>query len=399
MSKIILPLAILGFQLFLAACFTPQINANDGLRLKSVFSTNQFSTATASVRTNLTIAVDSPFTISDGQFQILLAATAPDSRATDGIADYSTYDLEGLNLRCPSDVPGFTFGPPQIINAEQAQAVYNGQNYHLLICPYTGNGNNGDFGFGNNNTFQIENLINPQNDPLLDPNPDLFAPIWVRQIDSAGQIIYQQKEGAISTRTVTVTATILPQLTILLEGTPLGENICGRPNDASSSATLVNFGLINNTDFTNASQKLTVTSNISDYVVTNQEDDQMVLRDNNLNPVTTCPLNGQTDDRCLPSSTVFSMSPTNTQPWTSPAQGRGLGLTLENAQGGDSLFDYTQGYRHFADQQNGENPAAIVKQNLLNSSINYFCYRLVATDTNLTGIYQNLITYTVTATF
>jgi hypothetical protein len=93
------------------------------------------------------------------------------------------------------------------------------------------------------------------------------------------------------------------------------------------------------------------------------------------------------------------MSPTNSTPWTSPAQGNGLAYTLENITGSDALFSYTSGYRHLPDAEAGAAPLAILRTNDSNETTNFVCYRLNSRASNLSGTYTNEVTYTATASF
>lgn len=372
--------------------------SSDVMQLRLTQDNYTYSTEASNEASTITLSVFSPYTVPDGRFEILLYAVNNTAAASDGQADYGAFDLAYASLRCPTANSNFNFGNGTIATAQIVNTTAGDGYYHLLACPYTGPGVAGDFGWTNQNSFQVQQVINPKDDPAHNPSRLVFAPIWVRQIRSDGTIVYHQSESIGMSRSVTLTAIVVNQLSVKLEGVPQDATACGQLTDRASTGTLVDFGLVNNEHFVNAAQKLTVISNLNNYVVTASQNDQLGL-ENGAGVAATCPGNGSAYDNCIDDASVANMSATVSQPWTNIAQGRGLAFTMENITGADATFDYTQGYRHFADRQNGATPVVIARQNTRANDSNYLCYRLVAKDRNLNGYYSNSITYTVTATF
>ncbi len=372
--------------------------ANPGLQLQVVSDNNTYSTAQENQLANFRLAVSSPYLIPNGRFEILFAAISNEASSSDGLADYGSFDFNQAIFSCPDSSSEFNFFAPVITTADEANAIYGQDYYHLLTCTYTGTGNQADFGFTNQNYFYLQNVINPKNDPENNPHDYLFAPIWVRQIADNGTIIYHQKETVSMSRAVTMSATVTDQLTASLSGVSANQLVCEQINQQTTTGNLANFGRVNNKGFVDIAQKLTVISNSVGYVITAFQNDQLSLEDEQ-EVTSSCPENGLDYDNCIPSATVTNMSSSQSQLWPEINSGRGLAFTLENLAGDQAIFDYHDGYRHFADQQNGDAAVTIIHQNEHGINSHYLCYRLVATDTNLPGFYHNYLTYTITATF
>lgn len=375
-----------------------QAKAVTGLQLQVISDNHSYSTDQENQLANFRIALASPYLIPNGRFEILFAAIGNEASSSDNIADYGSFDFGQATFTCPDSSSEFNFFSPVITTADQANAVYGQDHYHLLTCAYAGTGNQADFGFNNQNYFYINQVINPKNDTAQNPHDYLFAPIWVRQIADNGTIIYHQKETVSMSRAVQMRATVTDQLTASLTGVSAEQTTCGRANQQTTTGDHADFGRVNNKSFADIAQKLTVISNSVSYVVTAFQNDQLSLEDEQ-GLTSICPENGLDYDNCIPSATVLDMSSTQAQLWTDLNTGRGLAFTTEHIAGDQAAFTYHDGYRHFADQQNGDTVPSIIHQEEHGLNSHYLCYRLVATDTNLPGFYHNYLTYTITATF
>lgn len=384
---------------FLWQSITPS-QAQEGMKLRLISSNNNYSTTDAIVHSDLSIGLQSAQTIPNGQFQILLAATSSAGLGDNGQPDYAAYDIADLAVNCPNDVEGFTFANPQIANADISDLQIGNETFHLISCAYTGSGQSGnaDFGYSNNNYFQLNNLINPLNNTNQDASQIIFTPVWIRQVDANGEIVYNQADAVGMSRTVQMSAKVSPHISFTIEGVPESTTACEITLSDTSTASGVNFAFVTEKGFSDAAQKLTVVSNNVDFVVTARENDQMGL-ENEQGEAAICPGDALTYDNCLPSATVLDMTAMQEQPWLSPEDGQGLAYTMENLIGNDNAFSYEQGFRHFADEENGENPVVIMSNVAQSTSVDFICYRLVAKKTNLNGFYHNYITYTLTATF
>ncbi len=387
------------FLISLAFLFTSsRFVAANGLQSRLISSNTVHSTAEQNQVTNFQIALRSPYSAPNGKFEFLFFAASNEASASDGQADYGAFDFAHATVRCPTANDTFNFSTGTITPASIANVTYNNDYYHLVTCDYTGNGNQGDFGFTNNNLFEINNVINPKNDPAHNPREFLFAPIWIRQISQSGDIIYHQAENVTLSQNVQISATVVDQITIILSGVEAEATACGQTTTRSTTGSLADFGVINDTDFVDLAQKLTVLTNQDNYVVTVIQSDQLGL-ENAAGEAATCLDDGTLYDNCINDAAVTDMDAYTAQPWIDPTQGHGFAFTMENITGNDALFSYQNGYRHFADQENLESPVLIISQANRQTDSNYLCYRLIANDRNLTGYYHNNLTYTVTTTF
>ena len=371
--------------------------AEHGLQTRITSDNYTYSSSSVPERANLRLSLQTNDPAPNASIQVLIYAVAPTATASDGIADINAFDLSGVSVECPRDIPGiFEFSEPVIESAQVANYSLNDREYfHRITCPYTGTGTPGyaDFGYTNDNYLVIKNLINPQNDPNEPLSQLIYAPIWASFTYNAPQAMMTLT----SARSVKMLATVMPQLTLELLGVPQGGQYCGVGNDNETSGELANFGRTDNTRFANVVQELVITTNmIHGYVLTAQIDDQMRLEGQDI----TCEGDGKSNDGCIPQAQVSGMSKNTTAAWHNIDQGRGLAFSLQNTVGGDNDFVYTDGYRHFADRQAGDSPEKIISNGGdVHYSRNYVCYRMVPTDSNYDGTYRNHIYYTLTVKF
>ena len=382
--------------IFFVLCIKPV--AAVGLQSRIVSTNVTYSTENSRELTDLRVSLKADMTAPDSAIQILLYAVSNTATASDKLADINAYDIGEIGVECPDSIPGiFDFGEPIIETAPEANYQLNGREYyHRITCPYTGTGDvtQADFGYNNDNYLTIKNLINPRFDPSLPESQLIYAPIWARftSFDRYVQLTVA------SARNVEMWAVIMPQISFELQGLPAGGRYCGVTNEKTTSGTLADFGTVTNLRFFNVAQRLIVSTNMMHgYVVTAISDDQMRLVDQT--PAVVCAGNGSGNDACVPSARVGGMTSAQAKQWSNIDAGRGYGYTLENVIGNDTVFDYTDGYRYFADAQNGEEPVAILRSNEGRYSDNNICYRIVATDDNIHGTYQNHLTYTITVKF
>jgi hypothetical protein len=390
--------------------FVSLAQAEEVLRSRIIRDNYTYSTPELVQLTNLQIGWQSNVTVPNGKIQILLYASNSAGLAltNDGISDPNAFDWGGpsneATASCPQNITGeFEFAPAQIEPADLAQFEYEDHYYHVITCAYTGAGSaNLNFGYsGGNNFLTINNLLNPRLDSTAQNGTLIYTPIWVRQLDALGNLVNESLQTVTSSRSVQMLAQISPLITLTLDGVNSGATACGHSNSHSTTGTLANFGIINELNFTDIAQKITITTNVTNgYVLTAVADDQM--RKNPSSKV--CGSGGVGDSLCIPDAQVTSMSPITTQSWTG-ANEFGLGYTLEHLFGddpqtnGDAVFVFTDGYRHFADTQESETPVPILRTLTGRESQNHVCYRIKATPTNQYGVYNNEIIYTLTANF
>lgn len=365
-----------------------------GLETKIYSDNHSYSTVDENQVSTLRIAMKPSASAPDSAIEIYLYAIAPDDTATDGRADYNAFDIANITVECPASIPGvFEFGPPQITPAAQAYLELSDGYYHRIVCPYTGTGDvdRADFGYSNTNYLTIRGLINPRNNPALDETQLIYSPIWVHFSSAVAQMTLT------SGRQVEMLASVSPQISLVLEGVATDEAHCGTTNAHPTTGAKASFGAVSNNAFIDIVQKLTASTNmVNGYVLTAIQDDQMRRTDA---PNTICLGDGVGNAACVPDSQAPGISPLDAVDWGDPNSHRGLGFTLENDFGYDTIFDYTDGYRTFADQQNEDEPVPILQSNNGHLGIDYVCYRVVADEENQPGYYVNNITYTLTAKF
>jgi hypothetical protein len=395
---------------FLAVIFSSSsIQAEDILKSRIVRDNYTYSTSSLPQLTNFNIGWNSSVTVPNGKIQVLFYAfnNAGLSFTNDGSSDANAFDWGGLGNEatalCPNDVPGeFEFAPAQSESAAVASFEYDGNYYHVVTCAYTGAGSADiDFGYnGNNNFLTVNGVINPRFDAGVSNGDLVYTPVLVRQLNSDGDLVNDSLQTLTSSRNVQMLAQISPILTLELDGINAGVTACGNTNQRSTAGNLANFGVVDELNFTDIVQKLSVTTNARNgYVLTAIANDQMKKNGNPL-----CGSGGVGDSLCIPNAQVAGMTTTVAQAWSGTNE-YGLGYTLENlisddpSTNGDAVFAFTTGYRHFADTQEGESPVPILQTTTGKESENYVCYRLKSTPTNQPGIYTNEITYTLTANF
>ncbi len=388
------PKALLLAGAIAISCLLPVRLAAGGLDTRIYSSNHAYSTPDKKQTSTLRIAMKPSASVPDSAIEVYLFAASQDETSHDGIPDYNAFDIDGITLECPRSIPGvFEFGSPQILPADESKLVLNEGFYHRLICPYTGTGDvsQADFGFDNDNYLTISGLTNPLGDPKKDPSQLILSPIWVNFSAAVAQLTIT------SGRNVEMLATISPQISLVLEGLPGGETYCGVINEATTSGRKAAFPNVINEKFSNVAQRLTATTNMANgYVLTAIQDDQMRRTDT---PDIICKGDGSTNDGCIPDSQAPGISSSQAVIWEELKTARGLGFTLQNEYGDDTLFDYRDGYRTFADAQNGDEPVAIMKSVNGRLGVNYVCYRVVAAEDNQPGFYANNLTYTLTAKF
>ncbi len=346
--------------------------------------------------------------IDNGSFTFLFPAADGTSQSNDGMPDSGGYDFNNAEIICPTPAAGYTHwsasASASVDNDRQIGNFY----YHAFTCEYSGTSDTSPL------EFTISGLINPA--PKIYPDVlqedrtisalDMYG-IFADQSNEAGAIVKYGNSYAGYGSAVKMTVKVLPQLTFEIDGIGEGENICDMgPTEASTVTTtgfLVPFGSISNAYFTNAAQKIRVTTNAAyGYAVTVTSRDQMGL---NGDP---CPGAGNTLE-CIPG---YGSVDSN-KPWLSITDGKGFGYTLhvvdadsddyQNTPGTPNVtvaFNKDDGWRKFPDRSESEQPVHIINNlKSTNQDVIEVCYRIVSDASNLPGDYETTLTYTITATF
>lgn len=365
----------------------------------------------ATQSSTLTVRLTTISALSGGSFRILVPAAAADGTDHDGYPDEGGFDFGDsatggtlASITCPTIVSYGTF-TPTATSAQAAAVTIDGVNYHSFVCAYSGAGAVGTvFDGTTEDAFVISNLINPapkvggSNHTL--GQADTYSVI-IQQRDSGGTVVDQTvtKVGVVDA--VRVSATIAPQLTFTVAGVAASTSVCGVTTDVTTTALTVPFGELTIASFTDAAQRLTVTTNaVGGYTVTAIENDQLGRGGN------TCTGDGSSSNTCIVDSSVAGISHTTSADWTDATNDPGFGYSLDQVTAGlTTAFDYDESARtfsakQFADMEDGQTVQTIFSRSTVASSdVVDVCYRITPDATNVAGNYENYIVYTASATF
>lgn len=414
----------------------------------AVASRIQAQTAT----NNMDVGFVTEVAVNDGVFRVLIP-TATDSTNlgqasglwNGGVAQENVFvtpvDTSAVTVICPSVTTGFTFGTPAmqigniyydtIANKELTQAeaaATSGQfvRYLGFLCPYTGTGKVGDQFATGSNQIKILGLINPALAPGQTINEAVVVPGKVQLLEngytaattsgSAADYLVSDRDVMISAfaQDVLVTAKVDAQITFEVRGVDANETVCAdKTTTVASTPVNVNYGAPTVVTFVDAAQRLYVNSSANDgYVVT-------VLQDNNMNRqgAASCTNDGlvsatEINRDCIPNfGWASALAPTAGAAWTDPTS-TGLGYTAalktDASKGtGDapavssSIFGGSGGqYTRFATAGTAAAPVTIASSGKATDGDIYdVCYRLSLDAQNNAGVYDNEVTYTITASF
>ena len=365
-------------------------------------------------------------TVASGSLQFLFPATAEAALSNDGIPDSAGFDFGGATeaaIECPTGTTA-RYIPA---NSGATAITLAGAYYHAFYCDYNSALSS------STQTVTISGLINPA-PALIDAETiinrnlgsmDVYS-IKANQLDGNNAFVKSFGIQAGYGTAVKMTVRVMPQLTYKLEGiTDTSNEACpGVTPTVTTDAFNVNFGSISNTNFTDAAQKMTITTNAAHgYVITAIANDQMGVEGN------PCAGNGNRSD-CIPgfnydpSSTSTDAATHNTTTaaaWTEQSNPiNGFGYTLARVSGdeynntepnvqvafstdgteGGAPSGATEGWRAFADRSASDDPIEIVNNQVsTNEDVINVCYRIRSSTANVAGEYRTALTYTITATF
>jgi len=338
--------------------------------------------------------------IPNGKFTVLIPAD--DTNFNDGYPDDGGFDFGGLgdtavgtSVGVGTSATGYTFDTA-VARLAGSTGCTSPANYHCYEFSYTGTGGTntditltiGTTGVGNSAPIAPA----PANDTeALAENQT----VQVIQYDSGGGAIDQTNVRIALVESVRVTATVDPTLTFTIAGVAAGTTVCGVPATIANNATplSVPFGTMGLNSFKTLANTLTVSTNAYyGYSVTAIENDQLG-KDGDTAPYiadTSCDAGPCTD--------------TSQQDWAT-ATNNGFGYSLDIVgTGGTTPFEWgTAGQfyaRQFAVANESESPVEIFSNTTKADSDDvYVCYRLSVGSTQEAGDYENMITYTATASF
>jgi len=348
-----------------------------------------------------TIKFTTASAVPNGAFRVLIQATANTGSSNDGIPDGDGFDFNAAapSVACPTDSGTYDFVAG---TASAAAITISGTKYHAFECRYSGTGSVG--GSFQSNPIIVTSLINPA--PKIGHavgTSDGYSVI-VQNLDYAYSLIDQTSLQIGIIEQVRVSATVAPQLTFKIAGIPsgaLGSVACGTTTDVTTTPTTVPFGQVSITSFMHAAQSLEVSTNaIGGYVVTAQQNYPLKII-NTSTSIADATGNG---------SNITYASKGRWDSTTYKGFGYGLKYIGKVSGTGSAAFEHsdTDGNctggtfcaKQFADLSNSEPAQTIFSSSGVSDSENVdVCYKIVISNTQAAGDYENNITYTATSTF
>ena len=236
--------------------------------------------------------------------------------------------------------------------------------------------------------------------------------------DTTGQLIDTVDIKVAPVEAVLVSATVDETLSFAIAARGIGTTACDVSATVASTVTSIPWGLLSAANtFSNASQQLTVSTNAdAGYTVKIEENDQMGYDGTTCNVPTDATADETDNPPCIKDTVcgATACSEAEARNWTDAATYHGLGISLEDVDGTDAVWDYdgkagettcTSGTfcaRQIADQQvaTAETKATIMTNTgSVSSKDIYVCYRIAISNTQPAGYYYNKVKYTATATF
>lgn len=347
------------------------------------------------------VTFDTASAVANGYFRVLLPADSTGSN--DGNIDDEGFDFGGGSVDVVATDTGNYDFVTGVATASGDTGCTSPSNYHCFEVHYSGAG-----GIGTSIEIKIGNTdgtntpIAPGEDPShTEAEADSYT-FYVQNYDANGNKIDETKASIGLIEAVRVTATVDPTISFSIAGVGTGTTTCGDTPDVDTSTgtnspLAVPFGSLTLNSFKDASHQLTVSTNASGgYAVTNLEDDELG-KDGATTPyiVDTPGDNGSATDSV---EDEWSTSSTN-----------GFGYSIKNNDADTVPFEYNTATgtcdgtfcaRQFANDTAGDSPAQIMSSTAVADSEDiYVCYRISVGATQEAGDYENIVTYTATATF
>ncbi len=382
--------------------------------------------------------------VKDGVFRVLIP-TATDSanlgQATGvwnggaAVSDAFVTQNDGgasITVTCPSDVSGFTFGTPALqlgsvyydltSNKELTQAEATAANgkfvrYLGFLCPYTGDGTIGSQFATGTNSIKISGLTDPVASAGTAINEAVVMPGKIQLLKSgytndkaSGEVanyVVSDRDVVISafTKEVVLTAQVNASLGFKIAGLSAGANACGKPTTVASTPLAVNYGAPTVNTFVDAAQQLQVISSSSNgYAVTVQQNSNLA-RTGTSEDCVTGETGGTIKRDCIPNfgwSEATPLTAAASMAWTDSAK-TGFGYTMAKNSGDGSVAAlFTGGNNGYYSRFSTGTPTAVftsASTSAQDGDVFEMCYRLSLDAQNNAGVYNNYLTYTVTASF
>lgn len=339
--------------------------------------------------------------VPNGFFRVLIPASTSTNNA-DTLPDPDGFDFNSFTTANSSESATANFS---WVDALKGATVSGGTNctagYHCFEFHYNGTGPSGS---------TITLWIGDGTRSLVAPAPasghnlgvaDTY-PIVVQQFSngvnpSTATPVDSNKSRIALIESVRVTATVDPSISFQIVGMPSGVTACGvtttvNTQTASNAPLSVPFGVLANLNtFYTAAHTLIVSTNATNgYIVTAIENDHMG-KDGGTTPFINDTVCGAT-----PCTTASA------QNWNVATGYPGFGYSLESVSG--ASVDFTAGgsfaAKPFANASLLAAPSRIMySTGVSNSHTANVCYRISVDATQAAGNYENMVTYTATASF
>jgi len=338
--------------------------------------------------------------INNGYYRIRIKATGGSAaQSHDGIPDADGFDFRTIGsgtwpdyITCPDS------GTPTL---EYSGDTHCPSGYTCILCSYSGVNTLAQKTLTIGTTAPSQQPINPapSSTSKTAGSADTYT-FYVDHLNNSYEAIDSTQGKIAVIESVRVTATVDPTIELTIAGIGTGQTACGNALDVTTTATTVPFGSVSITNFVDAAQNLTVSTNADGgYSVTAMESDQLrILLGDGL---------GANDIDDTPGDNTAA-SHTTSDEWSSTST-KGFGYSLENVDAASVPFQYNTSSgncsgtfcaRQFADDNNNESAEEIFSSTTVADSQNvYVCYRIIVGPTQEAGTYTNAITYIASATF
>ncbi len=245
-------------------------------------------------------------------------------------------------------------------------------------------------------------LVNPA--PITSNHTQGTADVYtinVATYTSTDTLIDSGKTKVAPIEGVLVTARIEETINFKVEGVTSGTSTCGKTTSVTTYPYLIPFGSLSAPNIATASQKLTVSTNASSYLVTLEENDQLSIDGLGVTTIADAICDNET---CTHNTSAEWATGYN------PAIGN-FGYSLENITShNNAAFSYNDSGRFFSARQIAENgvdftppssspPTIMSASSPVHESQIYVCYVLAFQAIQPAGYYLNKLRYTATPTF
>lgn len=348
--------------------------------------------------------------VASGAFRVLVQATSNSGSSNDGIPDGDGFDMKvaAPTVTCPTDDANYDFVTG---TATAAATTINGTVYHSFECRYSGSGAASQSFAAN--PLVITSLINPAPKSTHSRGTADTYKVIVQNLSTDTYGVIDQTAIQIGVvESVRVSATVAPQITFKIAGLTSTEiqsstGACGTDVSGSyvtTTPTHVPFGEVAISSFTYAGQSLEVSTNaVGGYVVTAQQND-------NLGKAARACDDSSFPADCIPDTTGNAGTITyGTKGRWDVTTYKGFGYGLYKISGtGTAAFERDDGdcgggtfcAKQFADLENDEPAQSIFSSSTVADAENVdVCYKIVVSNTQAAGDYENHIIYTATSTF